>query len=65
MPLIPVETAPGFRVVLRRCDGCGAPNARYGNGSLRAALQSGELGRVRCWCGLDGCRLRASRRAAP
>lgn len=65
MPLIAIETAPGFRIAVRRCDGCGAPNAPYGRGSLRAALQSGELGRVKCWCGPDGCRLRAGRGAAP
>ena len=50
------ETAPGFRVFVRRCDGCGSKHAPYGRGSLREAIRTGEFGRVKCWCGPDGCR---------
>lgn len=56
MPLLSFETAPGFRVFIRRCDSCGSPHAPYGKGSIREAIRTGELGRVRCWCGPDGCR---------
>jgi len=56
MPITGFDTAPGFRVFVRRCDGCGAPHAPYGKGSLCDAIRSDDLGRVRCWCGPDGCR---------
>ena len=62
MPLTPIETAPGFRVFVRRCDGCGAQHAPYGKGSLREAIRTGDLSKVKCWCGPAGCR--AARREA-
>lgn len=56
MPIRAIETAPGFRVFERRCDGCGAPHAPYGKGRLSEAIRTGEFGRLRCWCGPRGCR---------
>jgi hypothetical protein len=64
MPLRVFETAPGFRVFVRRCDGCGSPHAPYGKGSLRDAIRTGDLGRVRCWCGPTGCRAAPKEAAA-
>ncbi|KQU95257.1 hypothetical protein ASC68_19085 [Devosia sp. Root105] len=63
MPIRATETARGSHVFERRCDGCGAPHAPYGKGSLREAIRTGEFGRLRCWCGPAGCR--APRGGAP
>lgn len=56
MPIRPIETGPGFSAFERRCDSCGSPHAPYGKGSLSQAIRTGEFGRLRCWCGPNGCR---------
>lgn len=35
MSIRSVETAPGVKVFIRTCDGCGSTNAPYGEGSAR------------------------------
>lgn len=55
MPLRSVETAPGYRVFERTCDGCGSSRAPYGTGSIREALRTRDATKVQCWCGPNGC----------
>jgi len=52
MPLT-TYTIPGTSstVMIRTCDGCGAPNAPYGTGSATK-----DPSKVKVWCGPDGCR---------
>lgn len=50
------ESAPGKRVLVFICDGCGGW-ARFGRGvNLRKALATGDVGHAVEWtCGPDGC----------
>lgn len=49
-------SAPGIRVLVFICDGCGGI-ARFGRGvNLRRALATGDVSQAGEWtCGPDGC----------
>lgn len=64
MPLTTIETAPGHRVVVRTCDGCGSTHAPWGTGSLHEAIRTKDPSKVKCWCGPDGCRQAKEEKAA-
>lgn len=51
-----VESAPGVRVLVFTCDGCGAP-ASFGRGvNIRAALATTDVKLAGEWtCGPEGC----------
>lgn len=56
MPLVSHQIPGGARVVLRFCDGCNAPNAPFGTGSLHEAIRTKDPSKVKVWCGPTGCK---------
>lgn len=56
MPISSYQIPNGARVLVRTCDGCGAPNAPYGTGSILEAIRTKDPSKVKVWCGPAGCR---------
>jgi hypothetical protein len=56
-PISTYQIPGGARVVIRTCDGWGAPNAPFGMGNLHEAIRTKDPSKMKVWCGKDGCRV--------